>query len=347
VNDILRHAFAHPWLLLGLTSLLLLAGLGWWDQRQRRGALIRFGPMALAGAQRDRGRLRGWCITLGLISLGIGLAGPQWGRDLGQATAPGRDLIVVLDQSRSMFAESPSRMERAQTALLDLANALRQRTGTRVGLVTFAARARIACPLTHDLDHFREVVAGADLATPDPDLDSEEAVSGTRIGLGLELAVDLHDGPVPAARDIILLSDGDDPVRDGEWRRGIARARQEKIPVHCIGIGDPDAAHPLLLGPDRTPLRFNGQTVTTRLEEAPLQEIARQTSGRYLLAGTRSLPLGDFYLDSVAGGPLREDAADPLPVHRQQPEWFLLAAFVLFALSLLVPDRARFQKVRS
>jgi Ca-activated chloride channel family protein len=346
VNDIFRHAFAHPWLLLALTSLVLLAALGWWDQRQRRGALIRFGPMALAGAQRDRGRLRGWCITLGLLCVGIGLAGPQWGRDPGQATAPGRDLLVVLDCSRSMFAESPSRLERARSALLDIAATLRQQTGTRVGLVTFAARARIACPLTHDLDHFREVVAGLDLAAPDPDLDSEEAVSGTRIGLGLELAVELHDGPVAGARDIILLSDGDDPARDGEWRRGIARAREQKIPVHCIGIGDPNAPHPLLLGPNRTPLLFNGKAVTTRLEEAPLQEIARLTGGRFLSADTRSLALGDYYLDIVASGPVREDAADPLPIHRQQPEWFLLAGFVLFSLSLLVPDRARFRKVR-
>src|SRR5204863_5466024 len=130
---------------------------------------------------------------------------------------PGRDLVVVLDTSRSMFAESPTRLERARAMLLDLAGQLRQRGGNRVGLVVFAARPRLLCPLTHDLDHFALVVQGIDPDGPDLDLEYPEQPSGTRLGLGLVEGVRAFDGLAPGAgggsRDLLLLSDGDDPAR--------------------------------------------------------------------------------------------------------------------------------------
>jgi Ca-activated chloride channel family protein len=337
----MEHAFAHPWLLLALLAFPVLAVLGACTRWRQQRALARFGPRALPAARLGlAGRLRGFSVSLGLLCVGIGLAGPQWGRDWGQATAPGRDLMVVLDCSRSMFSESPSRMERARNALLDLATTLRHRGGTRVGLVVFASRARLLCPLTHDLDHFREMVQGLSLDGPDPDLESEDAVSGTRIGLGLALAVQAHDGSEAGARDILLLSDGDDPARDGEWQRGVARARAEKIPVSCIGIGDVED-HPIRIGPGSETLRQGNREVRTRLEEAPLREIAGRTGGQYTLAGTRSLALGEYYLNTLAQGPLREDSPDALPVYQQRPAWFLLPAFVLLALGLVLPDQFR------
>src|SRR5262249_60689205 len=106
-----------------LPALALLALLA---RAKRRRALALFGA-SLAGPRRGPRRLRGLCLVLGLACLGVGLAGPRWGREPGQATAPGRDLVIVLDDSRSMFAESPTRLELAQAALLDLAEALRSR----------------------------------------------------------------------------------------------------------------------------------------------------------------------------------------------------------------------------
>src|SRR5919202_6075161 len=153
-----RHAFAHPLL---LWALVLLPGLG---------------------------------LPLGLACLGLGAAGPQWGRDWGEALAPGRDLVVALDCSRSMLAETPSRLERARAALLDLSRGVRRHGGHRLGLVLFAGRARLACPLTHDYDHFRITVEAIDPAVVPPDLvPAPGSPSGTRIGLGLAQAVAAHD----------------------------------------------------------------------------------------------------------------------------------------------------------
>ena len=63
------------------------------------------------------------------------------------------------------------------------------------GLVVFAGRARILCPLTPDYDHFREVVATLDPADPQlaPVPGADAPASGTRIGQALLQAVQLHE----------------------------------------------------------------------------------------------------------------------------------------------------------
>jgi hypothetical protein len=85
-------------------------------------------------------------------------------------------------------------------------------------------------------------------------------------------------------------------------------------------------------------MRFEEKPVGTRLEETPLREIAEATHGEYIAARTRTLQLGQVYLDAVAGLPLRPDSDDALPVYRQHYEWFLGAAFALLAVALLLPD---------
>ena len=343
-----HHGFAQPWA-LGLLALLPALGLlSLWDRRRKRRALARLGNPAalqtLVDAPRGRRLWRGLLGTAGLVCLVVGIAGPQWGRDYGQSAAPGRDLVVVLDCSRSMFAETPSRLERAKTALLDLDQALQKRGGSRVALVVFAGRARLACPLTHDYDHFRDAVEAVDTDAADPDLEpGPDGVSGTRIGAGLHEALLAHD-PRPefrGAQDVLLLSDGDDPAHDGDWRAAAAEARAQGVPVYTVGLGDPDlhAASTIRIGGE--PLTFQGAEVRSRLEEAPLRDIAATTRGAYIPAQTRTLPLGQVYLDAVAGQALRQGDDDRLPVPEPHYVGFLAAAFVLLALAVVLGDRRR------
>jgi Ca-activated chloride channel family protein len=304
--------------------------------RRRQRSLVALGGLALGAVllRRRPSRLRALIGWLGLVLLAAGMAGPRWGRDWSQSAAPGRDLVVVVDLSRSMYAEAPSRVELARMALLDLATTLRQRGGHRLALIEFAGKSRLVCPLTHDLDHFSDRVEAIDVAVPESDLGT-----GTRIGAALALAVDAHEGRSHAARDILLLSDGDDPARDGEWRTGVDRARAEGIPVHCVALGDAAELHGIPLAGGW--LMHDGKEVRTRREDAPLREIARQTDGQLILAGTQALALGDHYLHLAARGG-DEDSPDTLPVYRQRQTWFLTPAFVLLSLTLLIPEtRAR------
>src|SRR5438067_12099484 len=107
----MSHWFAQPAALYLLALLPALGALALWAGWRKRLALARLGePASLQALVHPPGGRRVWrglCLALGLFALVLGTAGPQWGRDWGQSAAPGRDLVVVLDCSRSLFAETP------------------------------------------------------------------------------------------------------------------------------------------------------------------------------------------------------------------------------------------------
>jgi Ca-activated chloride channel family protein len=333
---------AHPealWLLALLPALGLLGLWSW--RRQRRALALLGGGLALhrlTSAQRGPRLLSRACLGLGLLALVAGVAGPQWERQ-DVETARGRDLVVVLDLSRSMLAEQPSRQERALKALRDLADAVQRRGGHRLALVAFATHARVVCPLTHDYDHFRNALDRQDAAEPPPDIRPRpgDAASGTRIGEALRLAVSVRDPNFPGGQDILLVSDGDDPAGDGEWAKGAAAAHKARVPVHAVGVGDPERSYPIPV--EGSFLRHDGKVVETGLHEQPLEEIARRTGGVYIPAQTRPLPLGRWLREVIEPRKAaRPDEEDVLPVYRQQYPWFLGPALALLALPLLFGD---------
>jgi Ca-activated chloride channel family protein len=339
------HAFATPWglwLLAALPALAVVGAVGWW---RRRRALARLGRMpALAGLTSVHPALRmlrGACRSTGLTLLILAIAGPQWGRDWDQATAPGRDLVVVLDMSRSMLADdvlgqsSPNRLGRAKDALFDLADTVQRRGGHRLGLVVFAARARVACPLTHDYDHFRDALAQADPTDPRiaPEVGAEAPASGTRMGEALSKAVEIHDPAAQGYQDILMISDGDDPARDNEWHeKGVTAARDHKIPVNTLGVGD--AAKGGRIPFKNGYLHYDGQVVWTRLQEKPLEEIAKRTGGVYTSAGTKELRLGPLFLEQIEPRGGRETREDVVARYQQHSPWFFGPALALLAAEM-------------
>lgn len=154
---------------LELLLLLLPSAWLWWRTRDRE-----WGTMVLR--------------ALALIALVAGLAGPYL-----RMSSPGRDLVIVVDRSRSMPADSA----KATEELLRLAEDARK-TGDQVAIVTFGARASIERSPSEDgrFDGFtREVLPdGSDLAS------------------ALETALEI----IPEARagSILLLSDGEVRGRD-------------------------------------------------------------------------------------------------------------------------------------
>ncbi|MBM4072579.1 MAG: VWA domain-containing protein [Planctomycetes bacterium] len=340
----LDHAWAL-WLLALLPAAVVLALHAF---RRQRAALTLLGDaVRLQALARIGWPARRWKAALfiaGLALLVAGSAGPRWGDDPDAELAlAGRDIVVVVDQSRSMLAEQPSRQERARRALDDLADALQRSGGHRLALVIFAAQPKLLFPLTSDLDHFRAVVDKLDAdnlpADMRPDAD-RGPTSGTRIGAALTLAVEAHDPRFAGAQDILLLSDGDDPGDDGEWARGLHAARRQKIPVHVVGLGDPDTSWPIPFRGGR--LRHGDKVVTTRLHEKPLEEIASRTDGTYISARTQVLPLGRWFRDVIAsrqGSPRHTDDATSLRLLRPRYGWFLAGALVLIAVSMLLPER--------
>src|SRR5437773_8083717 len=125
--------FANPAVLAALTVLPALGLLALLARVRRRRALARLGPPFALAQLIEHPRRRWTPILLGLALtlIVVGAAGPRWGTGAPPSVAPGRDIVVVLDLSRSMSARDalPSRLGKAKDALAELAHAIQGRGG--------------------------------------------------------------------------------------------------------------------------------------------------------------------------------------------------------------------------
>jgi Ca-activated chloride channel family protein len=335
--------FTHAGFLIALAAIPVLGLLALRARLARRRSLAAFGSPALLRII-DRGRpiVRGLGWTLAMALLALAAAGPRWGAGPPPAIQPGGDIILCVDVSRSMLARDalPNRLERGKAALGDLIDAVQRRGGHRLGIVAFAGRSQIVCPLTNDYDHVRAKLTALS-ADPLPSNLQSTSISGTRIGAGVTAAVNAHEPEYRGAQLIVLVSDGDDPASDDEWRAGYSAGRAAHIPVYTVGIGDPDHDSPVVMG--NGPLSHDAIPVMSHLHEEPLRTIATKTGGTFSTAGTARPDLAAFVRDTINSFSTRESIAGTLaqPVERQT--WFLAAALIVVLL-LMFPhfvDRRR------
>jgi Ca-activated chloride channel homolog len=344
MSSLLRW-FAHPQALPLLAALVLLSlfTLFAWLRRRRGWRLLGISPARVPLASRLAGRrlVRGVLIATGLLLVGVAAAGPQWGREKTAVVSAVRDLVVVLDVSRSMLAETPSRQLRAQRMLSDLAHTLKARGGHRVALVVFAARAQLVVPLTTDYDLFEVIALQQDAARLPPEMrpGKDGSPSGTRLGAGLQQAVAAHDPKYRGSQAILLLSDGDDPAGDEEWKEGANAARRAGIPVFVVGVGDPAKPSAIRIGDNASPLTFDGQPVETTMNEEVLKEIAQRTDGTYFPVRTQSIVPGTLFSAVLEAAAALSREAPPADDYHPRFRWFLAPGLVFLVVSLLIGDR--------
>jgi Ca-activated chloride channel family protein len=272
--------FLHPWALLLL--LLMPAAFVALDgvERRRRARLERFGdPSLLArssmlpdgASRRQRTRIR----LIAFALLIVALARPQLGQRPSTLPHSGRDLLVLLDISRSMGSPDvpPSRMAAAKQAALDL---LGQLPGDRVGLMVFGGAAFLQLPLVQDHATFKLFLdAASNQYLYDPSTDLAGALKAA-------LAVFDHEGS-HGSRAIVLLSDGE---TQPEGVLDVTPAlERERIPVIAVGIGTAEGG-PVPADTTEAPEKWHrdhiGRVVNSRLEEGVLIRLARETGGAYL-----------------------------------------------------------------
>ncbi len=258
--------FYNPGMLIWLWLVPLVAGLFLSAAAKRRQAMNAFGAGA-AFVSRKREAF-GSCTAVALVILA--LARPAWDLREQQVQATGRDVIFLLDVSRSMLAEDmyPNRLENAKTAILDCVEVL---SGDRVGLVLFAGSAEIRCPLTVDYDYFRMALRQA---SPE-----SVAAGGTLIAHAIERTIDkLIDPEKSGLQDVILITDGEDMV-DGSDEVDAARTLGE-AGARLIGIGIGDRARGSRISMEdeetgtRSFLKHDNREVWTKLHSETLRRMS-------------------------------------------------------------------------
>ena len=219
--------------------------------------------------------LRFVILLLAVVFLVGAVARPSWGVQIQEMHGQGRDLLFVFDTSKSMLAKDvqPSRLAHAKWLVREL---VKRNPGDRFGLIAFAGRAFLECPLTSDKTSFLQSID--ELST------GSIPVGGTNIQAALETALQAFKAAETQHRAVVLITDGDE--LEGDSGKAVDEIIARKIPLFIAGIGDP--AQPSIIQiPDgrgglKTLKDAQGNIVNSPLNEASLGSLAKRTGGIYV-----------------------------------------------------------------
>ncbi len=286
---------------------------------------------------------RGWkavLILAGFALLVTGLARPAWNLQQTTITRKGRDVVFVLDVSRSMLAEdlAPNRLERAKLAIADVISQLR---GDRVGLLVFSGSAAIKCPLTLDYGFFRMMLESV----------STESINrgGTMIGDAIRTVLDqVLDRQETKFRDIVLITDGGDQESFPVEAAKEAAARGVRLLI--VGLGDENEGKRIPVTDEsgrRSFMKYQGREVWSKLDAETLRQMAMAAPGsRYLNVATGTVDLGEVYRELIASAEKRELEEETIERYEEKFQVFLALAFIILGLEALVLEvkgKNRFQ----
>ena len=204
------------------------------------------------------------------------LAQPVFGKRKVKGNVKTMELVICLDVSNSMNAndiDKTPRLEVAKRALLALANRF---TGEKVGLCIFAGDAFMQLPLTTDYAALKLFLN--EMTT--------EYVSkqGTNIPEALVVSQSMFSKQ-NLAKAIFIVTDGENH-EEGDNNSIYGEIKDAGIQVCVLGIGTEKGGNiPVVssFGDVGLLKDDNGKIVTTRMNPAFIQDIARKTGGTALI----------------------------------------------------------------
>jgi Ca-activated chloride channel homolog len=276
-----------PWLLVLLPLPLLV----WWalPAHRENAVAIRLpfftqvaeaaGASPMAGASIAR---RTWpqlaCEAVAWAMVVLALARPQFVEPPIEKIEPQRDLMLALDLSQSMDTRDFSAPDGTSEARVDavravVADFVAKRPGDRIGLIAFGDAPYPLVPFTMDHETVKAMISG-----------TLPGIAGPRTSLGdtIGLAIKMFENTTAPEKVLILLTDGNDTASRMPPLKAAEIARNNKIVIHAVGIGDPKA------------------TGEDKLDTQTLQKIAEDTGGRYFF-GQDQTQLAQIYsvLDQI------------------------------------------------
>lgn len=328
--------FAYPHILYLLLLVPAIFGLFYWARTRRRAKLRRFGrPEILASLMPDASTYTPWVKisleTLAVALLVIACARPRYGEKEQQETTNGIEVMIALDVSRSMNASSTddpngiSRLNRAKFLLGKMVDAL---DNDRVGLIVFAGESYTQLPITTDFVSAKMYIN--DITT---DMVSTQ---GTAIGNAIGKAMNSFSPDDEINRAIIVITDGEN--HEGDAVDMARQAHDAGIQVDVIGIGSIKGA-PIPVNAARGEYLkdYNGQPVTTALNEEMARDVAKAGGGIYI-SGSSSNAVSELtdQLDHLQKSELKnvryKQSAEQFPL-------FVFLAFLLLLVDIFVLDR--------
>lgn len=211
-----------------------------------------------------------------IIFLVIALMRPQKGIEETKIKSEGIDIILAIDVSGSMLAEDfmlggerKNRLEVVKSVVRDF---IKKRSNDRIGLVVFAGRAYMQCPLTLDYGILLKFLDRIDIGMIE---------DGTAVGDGIGIALARLKNIESKSKIVILLTDGENNAGKIDPKNAAELAKAVGIKVYTIGAGSK--------GRVPYPAKdFFGNKVyqwyIIGIDEESLRYIADTTGGKYFRA---------------------------------------------------------------
>src|SRR5438105_3096283 len=224
--------FAHPWLLLLLLVVPLLAYL-----RGKRGpaAALTFSSTASLRAIGKQSAARAGKILRSLVLASIAvfviaLARPQLGKSLTQIEASGIDIILTLDVSGSMLTKDFTIGGQEATRVDAIREVTRKfiegRPNDRIGIIAFAGRPYVVSPMTLDHDWLLQNLDRVRIGLVE---------DGTAIGSAMAAAANRLNDKHSKSRALVLLTDGEN--NSGKIPPNTAAEAVKALKIHFYAIG--------------------------------------------------------------------------------------------------------------
>jgi Ca-activated chloride channel family protein len=309
--------FAFPWLLLLSPAPLLVRRVARAHRTAAAGLRVPFLERlaALTGQTPAEGAVVARrtafakvCLAATWCCLVTALARPQWLEPPVTRTFPVRDMLIAVDLSGSMgtndFTDEKGQTVDRLTAVKQVLDGfLSRRQGDRVGLIVFGNSPFVQAPFTQDLEVCRELLGEMQVGMAGPK---------TAMGDAIGLAVTVFERTTVPERVLIVLTDGNDTGSLVPPQKAAEIARDKKITIHTVAVGDPKAA---------------GEE---KLDEVVLRQVAATTEGTYSHAGNRA-ELEEIYrrLDALPTQPA------PTIIHRPRRDLFVWPLAIGFLFSLV------------
>ncbi len=312
--------FAWPWLSL----MLLLPPIIWFlvpGKKPNSGSALRvpqlagFESLEVSLHKNTRFNKNYRFLTLIFVLLVIAAVRPQWLGDPLDLPTSGRDLMLGVDISGSMreqdFRYSGRVVSRLSVVKQLGSQFIERRSGDRIGLILFGAKAYVQTPLTYDRQTVQRFLGEAVVG-----LAGKATAIGDAIGLSIKR---LRSRP-QESRVLILLTDGANTAGEVEPLEAAKQAKKLGIKIYTIGVGaDPGASGQLF--------SFAFGSRQSDLDEKALTRIAEKTGGRYFRARNTS-EMEEIY-NLINQLEPTEGKGEPLRPLKELFIWPLGTAFIL------------------
>lgn len=260
-------------LLLPLLGIIMVANLKWKNQHKSIFAEARF-QEEIFEKKSGFSKVMPILYLLATLFLVLSIVDLLSGSEEVKSKQKMNNVIFLLDVSNSMNAQDvePNRLDEAKNIII---NTMGKMKNDKVGIVVFAGEARSIMPLTTDFQTAETYLGGVET--------SIVKIQGTDYLRAMQTVVDKFKNIPKGARQVVLLSDGED--NEGNEKPAAKLAAKEGISVVTVGIGSeegapiPEYVFGQLMGYKTD---MNGQTVISKRENLALKNIADQTKGTYV-----------------------------------------------------------------